>query len=222
MTQTNDSNQSFIACPLCHSRSYFFCQDKKRSYYSCETCALIAADPASHLSESEEKALYDLHENDPNDVRYREFLNQLAQPLMSKLHAGMNGLDYGAGPGPLLSQVINDAGMNTLNYDPFYANEPSLLNHQYDFVTCSEVVEHFNQPESDWRNLVKLVKPEGWLGIMTWMLENQTPDKFLQWSYKGDPTHVSFYQPETFAWLGQQYGFEIEIINYRVILMRKL
>jgi len=47
------------------------------------------------------------------------------------------------------------------------------------------------------------------------------PQAFRRWGYKGDPTHVSFYRPATFKWLGRQLGFEVEFVDERVILMHK-
>jgi len=63
-------------------------------------------------------------------------------------------------------------------YDPFFAPDPSALKRAHDFVTCTEVVEHFQQPADDWRRLLSLVKSGGWLGVMTllYVAALATPD----------------------------------------------
>jgi hypothetical protein len=56
---------------------------------------LVFADSANHLNAAAEKSVYDQHENDPADTRYRRFLNQIAELLLARLTSGMHGLDYG-------------------------------------------------------------------------------------------------------------------------------
>ncbi|MGM0563966.1 MAG: class I SAM-dependent methyltransferase [Pseudomonadota bacterium] len=208
-------------CPLCGGVAGWHCRDRRRAFYACEHCYLIFADPASHVSIEEERAIYDLHENDPGDVRYRRFLNQLAEPLLERLEPGMKGLDFGCGPGPLLGQILREAGMVVADYDPLYSNKPKALTSTYDFVTSTEVVEHFCSPGEAWEQLTTLVRPGGWLGIMTALVPDRTPAAFKGWYYKGDPTHVSFYSPETMQWLGAAHGFSVELAGQRVVLMQK-
>jgi cyclopropane fatty-acyl-phospholipid synthase-like methyltransferase len=67
----------------------------------------------------------------------------------------------------------------------------------YDFITCTEVVEHFHHPALEFRRLDALLKPGGWLAIQTTF---QTDDaRFARWNYRRDPTHVVFYRPYTFG-----------------------
>lgn len=208
-------------CTLCGAPADYFCRDRRRRFYRCPRCELAFADPQSHLHADEERAVYELHENDPKDADYRAFLGRLATPLLERLQAGMSGLDYGCGPGPTLSGMLREAGMTMANYDPLYVPEPRALERQYDFVTCTEVVEHFRAPARDWRTLAQRVRPGGWLGIMTWLVPELDADAFRGWGYKGDPTHVSFYRPATLHWIGRQLGLTVEIISERVILMQK-
>lgn len=210
-----------IACFLCDYPAGLFTRDRRRHFFHCPHCGLIAADPATHLSPEEERQNYDLHDNDPGDAGYRAFLARLVGPLLTRLAPGMQGLDYGCGPGPTLSLMLREAGMAMHDYDPLYAPDVTLLDRQYDFVTCSEVVEHFRDPATAWQQLAATVRPGGWLGVMTWLVPDTDPERFRCWSYKGEPTHVSFYQPRTLEWLGGQLGFEVEFVDERVILMHK-
>lgn len=210
-----------MLCTLCSSTSTLFCEDKKRQYFRCSQCDLIFADPQTCLPQEEEKVIYEFHQNDPNDTRYREFLSQLSIPLVKKLSPGMSGLDFGCGPGPTLNLMLEKQGMIMSVYDIYYAPDSGQLSRQYDFVTCSEVTEHFNEPGLAWPQLIDLVKPDGWLGVMTWMFTKETAEPFKQWTYKNDPTHVSFYTPKTMQWIAQHFQLSIENVNDRVILFKR-
>lgn len=206
-------------CPLCAQAAELADEDGRRRYLQCPACALIFADPASHLDAAAEKAVYDLHRNDPQDAGYRAFLARLADPLLTRLRPGMEGLDYGCGPGPTLSIMLAQAGMRMTDYDPHYAPDPAVLERTYDFVTCTEVVEHFRRPAEDWARLAALLRPGGWLGVMTQLVISL--ERFRAWQYRNDPTHVAFYSPETFAWIGDHFGLTVERVDTAVLLLRK-
>ncbi|RUO63130.1 class I SAM-dependent methyltransferase [Pseudidiomarina insulisalsae] len=213
---------NIATCPLCHAAAGHFVADTRRDYYQCSQCELVFADPTGHLEADAERAVYDLHENLPDDAGYRNFLEQLTVPLLARLTPGMQGLDFGCGPGPTLHLMLEERGMNMQLYDIFYQPNKQQLQRQYDFVTSTEVVEHFYQPAATWRQLVDLVKPGGTLAIMTSLFTRQTPAAFLAWQYKNDPTHVSFYTPWTMKWLAQEYALNCDILSQRVIFFQRL
>jgi len=208
-------------CPLCiHPNTHDFHHDADSAYRHCPVCDLIFAARIDLLKPKEEKARYDLHENDPNDLDYREFLNQLAQPLLARLKPPpLKGLDFGSGPGPTLPIMMAEQGYTMRIYDHFYAPNPQVLEDSYDFITCSETFEHFYTPWVEWRLLVDLVKPGGWLGIMTLLLPS--PEAFAHWHYKNDDTHVSFYSRNTFQFLAKHDQLKVEFIGDNVILFQK-
>ena len=208
-------------CLLCGSDGIsLFWEGKRARYWCCATCELVFMGAEDRLSLAEERAQYDLHENDPDDARYRAFLSALANPLMSRLATGSSGLDYGCGPGPALAAMLREAGHRMEVYDPYYAPTPSLLNSSYDFVTATEVVEHFHEPESEFRILFSLLLPGGILGLMTNRLVER--EAFGNWHYKNDPTHVCFYAEGTMRWLAGRFGAEVEIVDSRVTFFRRL
>lgn len=209
-----------IACPLCGAAAQDFCADRARRYFECPGCGLVFADPASQLSPAAERAIYDLHRNDPADAGYRAFLSRLAVPLAARLRPGMHGLDFGCGPGPVLSMLLREAGMAMADYDPFYAPDAALLEAQYDFVTCTEVVEHFRDPLAGWTRLAALVRPGGWLGVMTQMAPD-APGNFLRWRYRDDRTHVSFHRLATLRWLAARFGFALEQVESQAFLLQR-
>ena len=175
--------------------------------------------PHARLSTDEEKKIYELHDNDPADAGYRRFLAKLAEPLMARLPKGARGLDFGCGPGPALAQMFREAGFDMALYDPFFHPLPDALKTRYDFVTCTEVVEHLHRPAEVFDQLDSLLKPGGWLGIMTCF---QTDDaRFDNWHYRRDPTHVVFYRETTFQWLADHHGWQLEIPRKDVVLLKK-
>lgn len=210
-----------LPCPLCtYPNTQDFHRNADSAYLHCPVCDLIFAARDDLLKPKEEKARYDLHENDPNDPNYRGFLNQLAQPLLARLKPPpLKGLDFGSGPGPTLSIMLAEQGYTMRIYDHFYAPNPQVLEDSYDFITCSETFEHFYTPRVEWRMLVDLVKPGGWLGIMTLLLPSL--EAFPHWHYKNDRTHVSFFSQKTFQYLGKKDGLHVEFIGDNVILFQK-
>jgi ubiquinone/menaquinone biosynthesis C-methylase UbiE len=104
-------------------------------------------------------------------------------------------------------------------YDPLYAPDTAVLNRQYDFVTCSEAVEHFHHPDQDMATLVRLVKPGGWLAVMTSLLDDSID--FARWHYARDPTHVCFYREKTFQWLAAHQSLTLAVRQHNVTLMQR-
>lgn len=210
-----------LSCPLCTGTGSFFTEDRIRSYFECGECGLIFVEPDAKLAQDHEKAIYDLHQNDPTDEGYRGFLGQLIRPLLERVPATSRGLDFGCGPGPTLHLMLEAEGMQMSLYDIFYHADTTVLAQTYDFVTCTEVVEHFNHPAQSWQQLVGLLREDGWLAVMTSLFTRETPEAFLAWQYKNDPTHVSFYTPKTMQWLAEHFGLECEILSQRVIFFHK-
>ena len=207
-------------CPLCLSNhTQFYFKDKNRSYFQCARCELVFVLPEQRLDPVSEKAHYDHHENNTEDLGYRQFLSRLATPLTQRLAANCKGLDFGCGPGPALAQLLREAGHSVALYDIYYQPDPNVLKETYDFVTATEVIEHLFEPNKVWLQWLNLVKPGGWIGIMT----KQVIDlqAFARWHYKYDPTHVCFFSQATFRYLAARDKLELEFIGSDVILLKK-
>ncbi|MBD9362500.1 class I SAM-dependent methyltransferase [Methylomonas fluvii] len=207
-------------CPLCNSPDiHRYHSDAKRDYTQCRQCLLVYVDCSQHLSLSQEKAIYDLHQNTIDDPGYIEFLSRLAKPLLRKLPNNSVGLDYGCGPGPALAELFKAQGHRVNVYDPFYANFPEHLQRTYDFIVCTEVVEHFRVPKREFDTLFRLLKPGGWLGIMTKLVIDA--EAFAKWHYKNDQTHIAFFSQPTFHWLAAHYHCRIEFIGNDAIILQR-
>ena len=207
-------------CPLCESRTpRLFYQDKHRDYFRCQNCLLIFVLQQQHISHDEELAEYQRHHNDPNDPGYRQFLSRLAAPLHQRLAPASHGLDFGSGPGPTLSHLLSEQGHHMVLYDPFFAPDTHVLGSIYDFITASEVVEHLRHPRRELERLWSLLRPGGWLGIMTKLALDA--EAFSRWHYKNDRTHILFFSTTTFEWLADHWQAHLMFVGKDVILLQK-
>lgn len=205
-------------CPLCgKEQAEDYCEDRRRLYFHCGMCDLVFVPPEYRLSPELEKSEYDLHDNRPDDPGYRRFLSRLAKPLLEKLKPGLSGLDFGCGPGPTLSVMMEEAGHTVDLYDHFYCSDSSVFQKRYDFITASEVVEHLGNPKRVFAQLFQMLKPGAPLGIMTKL--HSDPQSFKNWHYIQDPTHICFYSRRTFQYLSEIYHLDIEFIGRDVIIL---
>ncbi|HET8728852.1 MAG TPA: class I SAM-dependent methyltransferase, partial [Alphaproteobacteria bacterium] len=206
-------------CPLCTGQPAPFAAVRERRYLRCGRCLLTFLDPAQRPGRDEERAEYELHENDPGDPGYRRFLSRLTDALVERLSPDAEGLDYGCGPGPAISAMLGERGIAVRDYDPFFYPDSTALDRRYDFVTCTEVVEHFHRPGEEFRRFDRLLRPGGWLAVMTGLLTDD--EGFADWWYIREASHVTFYRPETMAWIAGRFDWTAEYPRPNVILFRK-
>ncbi|CAH9055332.1 Ubiquinone biosynthesis O-methyltransferase, mitochondrial [Pseudoalteromonas holothuriae] len=212
--------QSNSSCGLCASEDITpYHQDKFRRYWQCKRCELVFVDICDRLTAQQEKAIYDSHENDLTDLGYRRFLSRVSEPLLARLEKRSAGLDFGCGPGPLLALMLTEAGHQVALYDLYYANDQKVLAGQYDFITCTEVIEHIARPAMVLTQLFSLLKPDAPLVFMTKLIIDKA--RFSTWHYKNDLTHIAFFSRKTFAYVAQIYGSEAEFIGNDVIILTK-
>ena len=202
-------------CLLCHSES----NSIEIETYQCSSCLLVFKNPNIHLTDQEDFSRYSFHQNDKNSKGYKEFLMKLLTPLEKCLPRHFTALDFGCGPGPVLSSMLKDLGGEVEIYDPHFFPDRKSLSKKYDVVTCTEVVEHFKNPIENWKQLTSLVKNGGYLAVMTQFFTEQT--NYIQWWYKNDPTHVVFYSKKTLDFLASHFGFEIIFTdNVSVVILK--
>lgn len=197
-------------CPVCEQQEPEAFQVVHHTiYYRCPLCLATLMAPESRLNATDEKAVYALHDNDPDEPGYRRFLSRLVTPMLARLAPGSSGLDFGCGPGPALARMMEESGMQMSLYDPYFYPDTAALDKRYDFVTCTEVIEHLHHPAAVFRQLGRLIRPGGLLGVMTCF---QTDDeRFANWHYRRDPTHVVFYRQATLEWLAAAHGWHLDI-----------
>ncbi len=208
-------------CRVCGSSSLQeFARVQGSRYLRCIHCqaTLLSAHQLPGLSD--EHAYYQRHDNHAGDVGYRRFVSRAVVPLLDCLPSGASGLDYGCGADSAVAAMLREAGYWISLYDPLFFPDSSLLAARYDFITCTEVIEHFHQPTAEFAKLDAMLKPGGWLALLTCF---QTDDaRFANWHYRRDPTHVVFYREHTLQTIARQYGWRCHIPVKDVALMQKL
>lgn len=175
-------------------------------FFSCATCSLVFKDPAVRTTPEQEWRHYAKHNNDIAEEGYREHLLALVRPLMENVPLTAVGLDYGCGPVVSTELLVREFGRACRSYDPnFFPDEDVLREGPYDFITCSEVAEHFTCPREEFEKLRGLLTEGGMLALMTQLV----PERFEDWWYHRDPTHVVFYSHATFEWIAENLGFQL-------------
>jgi hypothetical protein len=210
-------------CPLCcldKNKLYFFDENKKWQYYQCEICHYVFRDHNSLLVPDEEYKRYSTHENSIENKGYVDFLMPVIDRLLPFLSKEDVGLDFGCGPGPILDILFHKKGIQVFNYDPFFKKETDLLKRHYNFIACTEAFEHFYHPQKELDLMSEILKPKGYLLIMTEFLPQS--NDFSKWYYRKDPTHVGFLNEQSLIWLAKRWDFEIITSNQaRISILRK-
>lgn len=205
-------------CPLCESKSDLFYQ-KGKTYHICRNCKGIFLNKDFFLSPISEKLRYETHNNDVNDPRYQDFVSPITSSVLNDFNHNHIGLDFGAGTGPVISKILKDNNYQIKQYDPFFFDDKSLLDSQYDYIVSCEVVEHFHNPKKEFELLSYMLNKSGKLYIMTDMYD--TSINFEKWYYKNDPTHVFLYQNTTFEFIKDSFNFNDCKIQDRLIILDK-
>jgi 2-polyprenyl-3-methyl-5-hydroxy-6-metoxy-1,4-benzoquinol methylase len=204
-------------CPLCRAdvnQPYF--KNNAGEYVECCVCEMVFVLEQYHLNEQDEKARYDYHQNNPNDVHYRDFLSKLLNPMLKLLSKGDTGLDFGCGSGPTLSVMFAEQGYQMQLFDKYYANNLAVFNKKYDFITATEVWEHLSQPEAEIERLFAMLTNKGRLGVMTQMITSKVD--FKHWYYKDDVTHICFFTKNTMRYLAKKYHYKVMLIADNVAI----
>lgn len=208
------------------------CQNKVNSYrhpkfnmlfHECESCDFIYKDPIVHPSLEEEKRIYDFHHNDEDNLSYVTYLKDFIH--VSVLPFVKNGqiLDFGSGPNPVLSKILmNEYHFSVFIYDHIYHPDLSYQKKNYDMIISTEVIEHLKNPLHYFKHFHQLLKPNGYLSLMT-LFHPKDQNLLFNWFYIRDITHVSFYTVKTIEKIAELIGFKIIYTNhFRQIVLRKI
>ena len=210
-----------MICIVCkNQKGVDFKNIKPKRYWKCGYCEAIFLDKEFYLSSNDEYKHYLTHNNDVNDPRYKKFLSNLMLPLIEKIKLNSIGLDYGCGPGPALSLMLREKGYQMFNYDPFFHPKKSNLLKKYDFISCSETVEHFHNPFYEFTRFNELLNDGGVIGIMTNFHSKE--NIFENWYYIKDPTHVVFYSKNTFLIIAKMFKWDCEFLNNNLVFFKKI
>ncbi|WP_253868611.1 class I SAM-dependent methyltransferase [Microbulbifer sp. THAF38] len=153
------------------------------------------------------------------DEGYRRFLSRCANPLLKMLPPASEGMDFGCGPAPLLASILEGHGHKVELFDHFYFPASRSSEKTYDFIVSTEVIEHLSSPGDELSKLWGQLRVGGLMALMTKLVIS--PERFANWHYIRDPTHISFFSAETFRWLARRLGAELMFVDNDVIFLKK-
>jgi len=206
-----------MQCPLCldtYLNEYETIADIV--YLQCANCKSVFKHFEHYPALEAEKKRYLLHDNDITSEGYQAFVKPIVKRILKSRPNTSLGLDFGAGTGPVITEMLKSDGYNISLYDPFFYPEKEVLETTYDFIICCEVIEHFHSPNNEFGLLRKLLNPGGSLLCMTHLLPKR--NGFRSWYYKNDPTHVIFYSEDSIQWIKANFNFSEVKIEDRLIV----
>ncbi|MBO9668342.1 MAG: class I SAM-dependent methyltransferase [Bdellovibrio sp.] len=204
-----------MKCLLCESPNpapFKVIRKPERGYYHCDTCDLIFMAPTERMTPVDEKARYDLHQNE-DQAGYRAFLEPLAKDVdqfvekTGRQTRDISILDFGCGPTAFLGANFIAKGYQVTNYDLYYFPDQDALRKSYHVVTSTEVWEHLYEPRAEIERQLRILKTGGILAVMTSAHKGEA--HFHDWHYRRDMTHVTFFSEKTMQWLADHFKLQI-------------
>ncbi len=196
-------------CKVCgNSCQPLFDEQFHNMYEKCTLCGFIHLQSAYHVTFSEERAEYDLHDNSIEDQGYVKYLERFLAAAVTPFIKEGSALEFGCGPGPVLAELLKRKGFDVSTYDKHFNPDTSVLDLRYDLVTATEVFEHFNNPREDVAGVFSLLGQGGILAVMT-SVPPRDDAAFLKWHYRREKTHISFYTRRAFEILAEENGAEL-------------
>lgn len=200
---------SALACPICASKTTFIDHHSFGRYHRCVKCEFIVKNRADQLDKKDQVKIYSNHNNSIEDKHYVDYFYHFLEAAVFPYVKGKKALDFGSGPSPVLAQILStfhDFDMDI--YDLFFAPEKIYQGKKYDLITCTEVMEHIDQPKPYFELFAKHLKEDGILSIMT-SHSPKTKEDFMDWYYIRDKSHIGFYNEKNIAYLAKDAGLEI-------------
>ncbi len=213
-----------FSCPLCQSNEiakYHFQKKYQREFYICAVCDLRFIDRDKLLSLDQERERYDQHTNNIRTSGYESFLRRLANPVKANYPLKSRGLDFGCGPYPMLTEILNEDGFKDIDaYDPIFRNDKSYLGKNYDFITMCEVIEHIYNIKDDLSQVFSLLSGNGRLIISTGLYDSSI--SFEKWHYINDVTHINIMSEKTMKWITGEFKVQLESTENDITIFLKI
>lgn len=210
-------------CKICHAPTTAIVDKKKLlTYYRCNSCGFIHLDDSLMVDRDREKAQYDQHNNSLDNEGYVQMFESFIDHAIMPFHQTIQKvLDFGSGPTPVFSTLLKQRGFEVDIYDLYYAPKKVYVDRYYDLITSTEVFEHLSKPLEALALLVKHLNPNGYIVLMT-KFPPQEDEVFLNWWYRRDPTHISFFTPKSFEVMASKFGLKVlKTINDNVVILQK-
>ena len=210
-------------CKICKASTTSVKDNKKELiYYRCTDCGFVYLDDCFIVDELKEKKQYDQHNNGfENEGYVQMFENFIEDALVPYLQNIQTALDFGSGPGPVLSELLKRRGLEVDIYDFYFSPEKVYESKFYDLITSTEVFEHLSKPLDILEMLVEHINPNGYLVLMT-KFPPKDDQTFLNWWYRRDPTHISFFTPKSFEIMAEKTRLKVlKTLNENIVVLQK-
>ena len=211
------------SCKICSSFLKKI-EDKEKllDYYRCCSCGFIALGDNHRVDREREKKQYDQHNNSLENEGYvqmfEEFIDLSIVPYLETIKTA---LDFGSGPTPVFSELLKRRGLEVDIYDIFYAPKRVYETKSYDLITSTEVFEHLSKPLEVFELLTRHLNTNGYIAVMTKFSPTDN-NEFLNWWYRRDPTHISFFTPKSFEIMAEKVGLKLlKTINSNIAVFQK-
>lgn len=206
-------------CLICNNETYAL-NDKQFNviYHRCKICDFIFLDRKYIVSFNEEKEIYEYHNNSIEDEGYVAMFEKFITSFINDVNGKML-LEYGSGPEPVFSELMRRRGFDVTMYDLHYYNDDLYLSKKYDVITSTEVFEHFLNPIEEMEKIIPLLNKGGILAIMTQFPKDDA--HFLDWWYRRDVTHISFFTEKSFQVLAKKFDIEVIFTNNKDYMILK-
>ncbi len=210
-------------CKICSSATSHIRESRKKlDYYRCQHCGFIYLDDKHIVDSQTEKSHYDKHQNSFESLGYvdifEKFIDKVIEPYLKNIESA---LEFGCGSGPVLAELLRRKGLEVDQYDLYYFPKKVYEGKKYDLITSTEVFEHLKEPTTILQTLANSINSRGYIVIMTQFPPYHDSD-FLNWWYRRDITHISFFTPKSFEIMGNSMGLKrINVFAPNVVVFQK-
>jgi uncharacterized C2H2 Zn-finger protein len=213
-----------MKCKICNHETASIIDERNNwEFFHCKKCEFIFKNPKHYVNSEDELKQYNNHNNTMKSSGYVEMFENYMDATFKPYIKNINTvLEFGSGPGPVLSQLLKRQGLMVDIYDKFFSPKKVYEGKKYDLITSTEVIEHIKNPKEIFEFFESHIKKDGYLALMTQFHTNDAVE-FKKWWYKNDPTHICFFRPKTFEVLASMNGFEVlKSDDKKNILLKKL
>jgi len=210
-------------CKLCNCKTTII-SDKKidKNYYRCLECDYIFIDEKHILDAESEKKHYNNHDNNLESLGYVKMFEKIIDEFITSDTKDIKtALDFGCGEGEVLPILLERKDIKCDRYDLFYFPTKVYENKNYDLIVSTEVFEHLANPLEIFKILLKHIKKDGYLLIMTYF-QPENKDDFFKWFYIKDVTHIGFFSLKTFEFLASELNLKIVKSNDKNTILFKI
>lgn len=122
-------------------------------------------------------------------------------------------LDFGCGSGTMVTYLKDMGYAKATGYDEYNANccDKAVLDRQYDFIICQDVIEHTADPRELLRNILTSLKPGGIISIGTpnaGVIDLKRPEYYLMQLHQ--PYHRHIFTEKSLTNMAEDMGLRMK------------